>query len=132
MKKILFVLALFCGFAHAQTVSTFTTETCNVQLSQCTLGDDAGNTVNLSGAFVYSGAVAVNIIGENAMAQPTMSCTANTVMMSQTLYKIISDLTITCGDGSTIEGTVTKSRSGSGRGGWAWHTHVFFDTMTLY
>lgn len=133
MKRIV-LLSLVSALSlpsHAQTVSTITSQSCNVALSQCTLTDSNTDTVVVQGQWVYSGAVTVSVV-TLAGAQPTRSCTASRTPVSQTLYKIVEDLTIACGDGSELTGTYTATRSGSGRGGWAWHPHVFFETLSLY
>jgi len=131
-RSALFVLLAMLGSgACAQAVSTISAQTCNVALSQCTLTDTSGNSVVVHGQWVYSGTVSMDVVTPGG-AQPTRTCVASRTLVSQTLYKIIDDLTITCGDGSSLTGTYSATRSGSGRGGWAWHSHVSFETLTLY
>ena len=133
MKRILLlslVSALVPG-AYAQTVSNITSQTCNVALSQCTAVDSNGDTLVVQGQWVYSGPVTLSVVTAVG-SQPTRSCLASRTLVSQTNYKIVNDLSISCGDGSSLSGTYTATRSGSGRGGWAWHHHVFFELLTLY
>jgi hypothetical protein len=132
--KQLVVLALasvLVSEGHAQTVSNITAQTCNVALSQCTLTDSNAATVVVQGQWVYSGSVTVSVV-TSAGTQPTRSCSASRTAVSQTNYKIVDDLVVNCNDGSSLSGTYTATRSGSGRGGWAWHSHVFFESLTLY
>lgn len=132
--KVLAVLALiwvFMSGAQAQTVVAINSQSCNVALSQCTLTDSSGDTLVVQGQWVYSGAVTVGVT-TSAGPQLTRTCVAARTLVSRTNYKIIDDLTITCGDGSSLSGTYSATRSGSGRGGWAWHPHVSFETLTLY
>jgi len=116
---------------YAQTQANITSQTCNVAPSQCTLADSNSDTIVIQGQWVYSGPVTISVVTP-AGAQPTRSCSASGTLVSKTLYKIVDDLIVNCNDGSTLTGTYTSTRSGSGRGGWAWHHHVFFESLVLY
>jgi hypothetical protein len=133
MKPFLFLSLAFALVpdARAQAVSNITSQTCNVALSQCTATDSDGNTIVVQGQWVYSGPVTLSVVAPTG-TQPSRSCVASRTPVSQTNYKIVEDLSIGCGDGSSLAGTYTATRSGSGRGGWAWHPHVFLEVLTLY
>nr|WP_316640865.1 hypothetical protein [uncultured Roseateles sp.] len=133
MKRILLLslLSALVTAAYAQTTSNITSQACNVALSQCTATDSNADTLVVQGQWVYSGPVTLSIVTA-AGAQPTKSCLASRTSISHTNYKIVDDLSITCDDGSTLSGTYTATRSGSGRGGWAWHPHVFLESLTRY
>lgn len=134
MKKDLFAIALAAVFttgAAAQTTTTITTQTCNVALSDCTMTDSAGDAIEVTGQWVYSGPVTVYVTPPGG-ARVARAGTATRTLVSQSTYKIVDDLVITCTDGTTLSGTYTQTRSGSGRGGWAWHSHVMFDTLVQY
>lgn len=128
---IVAMAVLACGTGQAQTVSAVSSQTCNVALTQCLLVDAAGNSIVVQGQAVYAGHVNVSVVTPSG-AVPSKVCTASRTVLSQTLYRVVSDLRLACGDGSALDGTYTASRSGSGRGGWAWHYHVAFDSVTLY
>jgi hypothetical protein len=97
-------------------------QSCNVALTSCVMFDENGAEYDLvGGPWVYSGNVTVNGV----------ACTAKTTGISSNLYRVYRSLEITCDDGTVLDGSANSARSGSGRGGWAWHTHVSFDSVTF-
>ena len=131
-KFIAFLLALFItSQASAQTSTAVVSQTCNVQLNLCTLATADGEAITLQGQWVYSGNVAATWVATDG-SQTVKQCVAQRTPVSQSLYRIVADLVVACGDGSSVSGLYTSTRPGSGRGGWAWHPHVVFETVTVY
>jgi hypothetical protein len=99
-------IACFASFAAAQETLAISTQACNVALTACALIDEGGNTYDVVGSPVYDGDVTVNGV----------TCTAYQGPVSQTNYRIVRTLEITCDDGTVLDGFHTSTRSGSGRG----------------